>query len=340
MLEFTVAGFLLLALIFYAVTGGADSGGGMWDLLASGPRAEKQRRAIAKAIGPIWEANHVWLILVVVVLFTAFPRAFAAIMTALYIPVTLMLIGVIFRGSAFIFRKYDSRAENVQNRWSTLFGAASFFTPFVQGVTLGALATGQIRVEHGTLTSGFLAGWLTPFAFLCGVFALGLCSFLAATYMTNDTREQQDVQNDFRLRALCSGAALGPIALAAFLVAKTGAPEIFAGLTQWWALPLIGLTICLALVALASLWWRKFSLARFAAIGTATLVLAGWSLAQFPYLIVPDVTIPNAAAPAITLRLLLIALIAGSAILLPSLYFLFYIFKGDEAAGSESREKV
>ena len=329
MLELFVAGFLVLALIFYAVTGGADSGGGMWDLLARGRRANEQRRAIARAIGPIWEANHVWLILLVVIAFTAFPRAFAAIMTALYIPLTLMLIGVIFSGSAFIFRKYDSRAEEVQHRWSTLFGAASFFTPFVQGVTLGALATGQIRIENGSLTSGFFAGWLTPFALVCGLFALGLCSFLAATYLTVDTKEEPEVQNDFRLRALWSGAALAPIALAAFESAEGGAPEIFHGLTRWWALPLIGLTICCTAVALASLWWRRFPLARIAAIVTATLVLGGWSLAQFPYLVVPDITIANAAAPAITLRLLAIALVAGTVLLLPSLFFLFYIFKRD-----------
>src|SRR5450755_2566114 len=114
--EHVVAGFLLLALIFYAITGGADLGGGMWDLLATGQRAKEQRRAIARAIGPIWEANHVWLILAVVILFTAFPWAFAGMMTALNIPITMMLVGVIFRGCAFIFRKYDSRAEEVQNR--------------------------------------------------------------------------------------------------------------------------------------------------------------------------------------------------------------------------------
>ena len=335
MLELIIALFLLLALIFYAVTGGADSGGGMWDLLATGPRRDQQRNAIAKAIGPIWEANHVWLILVVVLLFTAFPRAFAVIMTALFIPVTLMLIGVIFRGSAFIFRKYDSRAKNVQSRWSTLFGAASFFTPFVQGVTLGALATGQIRLADGQITSGFLAGWLTPFAFVVGLFALSLCAFLAATYMTIDTREQSHLQNDFRIRALASGIALAPIAFAALLISKTGAPEVFAGLTNWWAWPLIALTVGCVVAALVCLWWRKFVFARLAAIGAATLILAGWGLAQFPYLVVPDITIANSAAPSITLRLLLIALIAGTVILLPSLYFLFHIFKGEESPRAE-----
>ena len=169
-----MAGFMAVSLILYALMGGADFGGGFWDLLARGPRADRQRRAIAEAIGPIWEANHVWLILVIVLLFTGFPRGFAALMTALNIPVTLMLVGIVLRGSAFIFRKYDRRTEPVQHRWSLLFGASSFFTPLVQGMILGALATGQIRATNGSLTNGYLAGWLSPFAIACGVFALSL----------------------------------------------------------------------------------------------------------------------------------------------------------------------
>src|ERR1039457_3035003 len=122
MLELTVAIFMLLSLILYALMGGADFGGGMWDLLAAGPRAVRQRKAIAKAIGPIWEANHVWLILVVVLLFTGFPTGFAGMMTALNIPLTVMLIGIVLRGSAFIFRKYDSKSATVQRHWSRVFG--------------------------------------------------------------------------------------------------------------------------------------------------------------------------------------------------------------------------
>src|SRR6185437_9907863 len=137
-------------------------------------RATEQRNAIAKAIGPIWEADHVWLILVVVLLFTGFPRAFGAMMTALNIPISLMLIGIVLRGSAFIFRKYDSKADEVQGRWAALFGASSFFTPLIQGISLGALNTGQIRVTDGKVTSGFLAGWVTPFALVTGLFALAL----------------------------------------------------------------------------------------------------------------------------------------------------------------------
>src|SRR6266446_4799789 len=169
MLELIIAIFILVSLILYALMGGADFGGGMWDLLACGPRAKRQREIIAEAIAPIWEANHVWLILVIVLLFTGFPTGFATMMTALNIPMTVMLLGIVLRGSAFVFRKYD--AEDARH-WSTVFGMASFLTPFFQGVILGALATGQIRVEQGRVLTGFMAGWLTPFPLSCGVFAL------------------------------------------------------------------------------------------------------------------------------------------------------------------------
>jgi cytochrome d ubiquinol oxidase subunit II len=330
MLELIVAGFMFVALIFYAVTGGADFGGGMWDLLATGPRADAQRNAIDKAIAPIWEADHVWLILVIVILFTGFPRAFAAMMTALNIPFTLMLIGIVLRGSAFTFRKYDVKSQEVHHRWSTLFGAASFFTPFIQGVTLGALSTGQIRIVDGRLATGFFTGWLTPFALACGLFALALFAFLAATYLTVDPSAEPNVQNDFRLRALWSGSALAPTAFVVFITSKQGAPAMYHGLTQWWAPLLIGTTLFFAIAALSSLWLRRFAVARVAAIGEVTLILGGWSLSQYPKLITPDITIFNAAAPAITLRLLIYALVAGAVVLFPSLFFLFRIFKGKE----------
>jgi cytochrome d ubiquinol oxidase subunit II len=219
----------------------------------------------------------------------------------------------------------------VQSRWSILFGAASFFTPLVQGITLGALNTGQIRVEDGKVITGFFSGWLTPFAFICGLFALGLCAFLAATYMTVETEGERELQNDFRLRALWSGFALAPIALVALLVARKGAPEIFNGLTHWWGMMMVGGASVFAIAALASLWRCHFAVARVAAIGQATLILASWSLAQYPYLITPDVTILNSAAPVATLRLLIIALVLGGVILFPSLAFLFYIFKAKDS---------
>jgi len=328
MLELIVAICILLSLILYALMGGADFGGGMWNLLAVGPRAARQRKAIAEAIGPIWEANHVWLILVVVLLFTGFPSGFAGMMTALNIPLTAMLIGIVLRGSAFIFRKYDSRSDAAQRRWSTLFGIASFLTPFFQGMILGALTTSQIRIVNGQVVSGFFAGWLTLFALACGIFALGLFAFLAATYLTLDTKDQPDLQNDFRVRALWSGLALAPIAGMVFLTSKQGAPQMYNGLTHWWAPLLVAWTSVMSIVALAALWRRWFALARIAAIGQVTLILVGWCLAQYPHLITPDVTVNDAHAPEITLRLLVLALGAGAIVLLPSLAFLFHIFKG------------
>src|ERR1017187_5796953 len=270
MLELIVAICILLSLILYALMGGADFGGGTWDLLAVGPRAERQRKAIAEAIGPIWEANHVWLILVVVLLFTGFPIGFAGMMTALNIPLTVMLIGIVLRGSAFIFRKYDSKSASVQRHWNTVFGIASIITPFSQGVILGALSTGQIRIVNGRIVSGFFAGWLTLFAFACGVFALVLFAFLAATYLTLDTKDQPDLQNDFRLRSLWSGLGLAPIAFVVFLLSRHGAPDMFHGLTRWWAPWLLAGTGLLALAAMVALWGRRFVLARMAAIGQVT----------------------------------------------------------------------
>lgn len=331
-LENIVAVVTLVSLILYALLGGADYGGGVWDLVATGPRAKRQREAIAEAIGPIWEANHVWLILVIVLLFTAWPRAFGAMMTALNIPLTAMLLGIIFRGTAFVFRKYDSRNDAVQQRWSRIFGITSAFTPLMQGITLGALATGAIRVSaDGTIRTGFLAGWLSPFALACGMFALVLFAFLAAVYLTVEAGGDTEVQNDFRRRALISGVSLAPVAAFVFFTSKAGAPEMYRGLTNWWAPLLLLWTSLFAVAALAALWRRRYGFARFAAIGQVTTILAGWCLAQYPHLVYPDLTISNAAAPEVTLRLLVIALGIGAVVLLPSLYYLFRVFKGSAA---------
>src|ERR1700757_1877812 len=240
MLEILIAAIMLASLIVYALMGGTDYGGGMWDLFAFGPRADRQRHAIAEAIAPIWEANHVWLILVVVLLFSAFPRGFSTIMIALHIPITAMLIGIVLRGSAFAFRKYDSTDDAVQRRWSTVFGVASFFTPFFPGLTMGALATGDIHLVGDHVTTGFFAGWLTPFALTCGLFALALFAFLAASYMTVAVQSQPDLQNDFRLRAVWAQTALIPLAIIVFITSNYGAALMYSGLTNWWAPLLLG----------------------------------------------------------------------------------------------------
>jgi len=148
-LETIIAGVMVASLVLYALLGGADYGGGVWDLFAFGRRAREQRELIAHAIGPVWEANHVWLILVLVILFTAFPPAFAVIATALHIPITLLLIGIVLRGTAFTFRTYDVQRDEVQRRWSLVFSIASIITPILLGIILGAIASGNIRVDNG-----------------------------------------------------------------------------------------------------------------------------------------------------------------------------------------------
>lgn len=326
-LETIVAGVMIASLVLYALLGGADYGGGVWDLFAFGKRARQQRALIAEAISPVWEANHVWLILVIVILFTAFPGAFAVIATALHIPLTLLLIGIVLRGTAFTFRTYDVQRDDVQRRWSLVFSIASIITPVLLGITLGAIASGRIRVENGFVTTGFFDSWLAPFPFSVGFFALALFAFLAAVYLTLETRDRQ-LQEDFRKRALVAGVAVGILALTVFLLAETGAPTVRAGISRtWWALALHVFTAIFATGAFYALWTRQYRLARLCAAVQVTLILLGWAFAQFPHLVEPDVTIASAAAPRITLQLLLAALVLGAILLFPSYYYLFRIFK-------------
>jgi cytochrome d ubiquinol oxidase subunit II len=269
----------------------------------------------------------VWLILVVVILFTAFPPAFAAIATALHIPITLLLIGIVLRGTAFTFRTYDVQRDDVQRRWSLVFSIASIITPILLGTILGAITSGTIRIENGAVVSGFVRSWLAPFPLSVGLFALALFAFLAAVYLTVEARERE-LQEDFRRRALLSGVIVGLLALTVFILAKTGAPAVRAGISRtWWALGLHIFTAIFATSAFVSLWTRRYRLARFCAAAQVTMILLGWAFAQFPNVVEPDLTISSAAAPALTLELLLGALIAGAIVLFPSYYYLFRIFK-------------
>ena len=322
---------MIAALVLYALLGGADYGGGVWDLFAFGRRAREQRKLIAEAISPVWEANHVWLILVLVILFTAFPPAFAAIATALHIPITLLLIGIVLRGTAFTFRTYDVQRDDVQRRWSLVFSMASIITPILLGTILGAIASGSITVEDGVVTSGFFRSWLAPFPIAVGFFALALFAFLAAVYLTLES-QQRELQEDFRARALFSGIAVGLLALTVFIFAKTGAPTVRAGISRTvWALALHFFTAIFALSAFYTLWTRRYRLARVFAAGQVTLILLGWAFAQYPHLVEPNITITSAAAPRITLQLLFGALVAGAVLLFPSYYYLFIIFKAKTA---------
>jgi len=324
-----LAGNIFVALNAYAVLGGADFGGGVWDLLALGPRKQRQRELIAEAIGPVWEANHVWLILAIVLLFTCFPPAFARLGTLLHIPLSLVLIGIVLRGSAFTFWRYGSPGGEDEHRWGAVFAIASLITPLLLGTTAGAIASGAVGdVGRGDgFYTIYVAPWLNPFPLSVGLFALIAFAFLAAVYLSVEARERE-LQEDFRRRALASGVALFLGAGVALLLSLNGAPRVRDGLIfAAWAAPLHLLTAAAAITALAALWVRRWRVARVAAATQVSLILWGWALSQYPYILPPDLSIARAAAPTATLRLALGALAVGTVVLLPSLYYLFRVFK-------------
>ena len=319
LLSHTLAGIILVALTAYVLLGGADFGGGIWDLLADGPRKARQRDLVAHAIGPVWEANHVWLILAIVILFTCFPRAFARIAIALHVPLTLMLIGIVLRGSAFVFQIYGGGGGRV-------FAIASLVTPVLLGVCVGAVASGAIGAAKGLPGSGFselyVTPWLTSFAFAVGLLTLCCFAFLAAVYLTLETTDPE-LQADFRQRAFVSGGwvlMMGGLSLAL-------APE-----RPVVDLRLAVLTGVAAAATFWALWRRRYRAARVAAAAQVTCILWGWGVAQYPYMLPPDLTISAAAAPKVTLELVLIALALGAVVLFPSLYYLFRVFKAKPEA--------
>jgi cytochrome d ubiquinol oxidase subunit II len=332
-----LAALLALALNAYVLLGGADFGGGVWDMLASGPRRDRQREVIAHALGPIWEANHVWLILAIVLSFTCFPPVYARLGTVLHIPLTLMLVGIVLRGSAFTFRTYDSGHDTVQRRWGRIFSSASVITPVLLGVSIGAVASGRVRETGGTFGQQFVEPWLTPFAFSVGLLALVLFAFLAAVFLTLETHDPE-LCEDFRRRALGAGVAVFFASALVLLLSQSAAPLVRAGLvSSSWALPLHLGTGIAAVGVLAALWYRRFRLARIGVGLQVSLIFWGWPMAQYPLLVPPDLTIERAAAPDATLRLVLIALAAGGVVLLPSLWYLFQIFKTVPADPGERR---
>jgi len=331
-LAIIVAGIAGVALTAYLLLGGADYGGGVWDLLASGPRRTQQRELIAHAIGPIWEANHVWLILIVVLLFTCFPPAFAALTTVLHIPLTLLLIGIVLRGSAFTFRAYDATHSAVQERWGMIFAIASVLAPVLLGIVVGAIASDGVGTAWATLgQSGvefvpvFISSWLNAFTVCLGLMTLVMVAFLAATYLTVEAAHDRELQNDFRRRAIISALVLPVIAYATLVAAEPLAPRVHKVLLH---LPIqIAATIA-GLGALVALWTRRFRVARVCAAALVVVILWGWMFAQFPFLIPPVLTLFEAAAPPPTLRAFLGAIAVGFVVLIPSLWYLYGVFRG------------
>jgi len=274
-----------------------------------------------------------------VLLFSCFPPAFAQLSIRLHIPLSLALIGIALRGSAFAFRSYGGQRDDVQRTWGHLFAIASVVTPLLLGMAVGAVAAGRLGdVGRGTgdgFYSIYVAPWLNPFAVSVGVFALACFAYLAAVYLTLES-DDRALQNDFRRRGLVAGVAVMVTGLLALALSRGVAPPLQEGLLGTpWAAPLHLLTGVAALVGLAALWRRRWRWARIAAAGEVSLILWGWALAQYPYLVPPDYTIEGSAAPSITLALALGALALGGLVLFPSLYYLFRVFKRTPSAISD-----
>ena len=335
-----LAGTLVVALNAYVLLGGADFGGGVWDLLALGTRKDAQRQLIAQAIGPVWEANHVWLILAIVLLFTCFPAAFARLVVPLNLPLTGVLIGIVLRGSAFAFRGYGGDRDAVQRRWGRVFAIASLVTPLLLGTALGAVAAGAVGSAAtgpaGSFAAQYITPWLAPFPLSIGVVTLACFAFLAATYLTLEAPAGA-LREDFRRRAIGSGVAVGAAALVAIVSAGTSAPLMRHGLVgSPWALPFQLVTAVVAISALAALARRRYVLARVAVMLQVSLVLWGWAWSQYPYLVPPDLDVASAAAPATTLQLVMVALVLGALVLVPSLFYLFRVFKSSDRPSAVS----
>ena len=209
---------MFVSLVAYAVLAGADFGAGVWDLLAYGKRRAAHRAALAHAIGPVWEANHVWLIFVVVLLFTCFPAAYAQASVALFWPLHAVLLGIVLRGAAFVFRAYAAGSETTRNAWGSVFGASSAVTPILLGMCLGALSTGDPY------------RWYDPFPVATGVLALLICAYLAAVYLAWETDDAQ-LRIDFRRRALAIWWLAGVASIAVLFLTRSEASRLWTGLT-------------------------------------------------------------------------------------------------------------
>ncbi|QFG03214.1 cytochrome d ubiquinol oxidase subunit II [Tepidiforma bonchosmolovskayae] len=331
--ELAAAGVALAAVMLYAMFGGADFGGGIWSLLAWGPRKQEQRLALEKAIGPVWETNHVWLILLVVTLFVVFPTAYAVIFEALYVPLFIALLGIVARGAAFAFRHYGQRESRLARQSLQWFSWASVATPFTFGLVIGAVTGGHIKVDGSRVLSGPFAGWLGPFALMCGLIGLLTCAFLAAAYMV--PRTEGALQEDFRRRAIAASLALGVATTVAIPVAAADADAFASHLDDARVVAAMAATALLGLAALWALWTRRARLAPPLAAATVAGVVGAWGLAQHPYLLANALTYREAAAERITVVSFLVALPIGSLILVPSLWLLYWTFSRDTLRGEE-----
>jgi len=319
-----VAVILWLGVTIYAVLGGADFGAGLWDLIAGdAKRGERPRELIDASIGPVWEANHTWLIFDLVILWSAFPLAFSSLMSTLFVPLTLAAFGIILRGSGFAFRKY-TRPLAGRRAFGATFALSSVITPFFLGTALGAIASG--RVPAGNAAGDLWTSWLNPTSLLVGGLAVASGAYVAAVFLVAAARRRNDadLERYFRRRALGMGIVAGGLSVAGLVVLQADAPVLYAGLAGR-GLPLVVVSVILGSTTLLLLARGVTRGIRAIAAGAVTAIVWGWGLAQLPAILPGSLTIDAAAAPAGTLDALVVISIAAAVTIGPSLALLFVL---------------
>jgi cytochrome d ubiquinol oxidase subunit II len=336
----TAAALLFVGVVAYAVFGGADFGSGVWDLLAGdAERGGALRRQIDHSIGPVWEANHVWLIYVLVFMWTAFPTAFAAMVTTLAVPWCLVGLGIVLRGTGFAFRKYSATLGQAR-LYGALFAGSSVITPFFLGMIAGAIASGRVPLEGGDVWTS----WTGPTSWVGGALAVLTCSFLAASFLAADAQRagHTDLAEQCGRRALVSGVVSGAVALLAVPALELDA-ESLAGRLQGRGAPLVLLSAIAGLVALVQLARREYQRARLAAVVAVASVVIGWGVGQYPDVLVDHATVDEVAGARATLVGLVVVFVVAAVTAVPALAWLYVLvnshrWSADERPGDRPEE--
>jgi cytochrome bd ubiquinol oxidase subunit II len=319
---------MFFGVVAYAILGGADFGSGVWDLLAGDARQGAHLRSqIDRSIGPVWEANHVWLIYVLVFLWTAFPTAFGAIMTTLFVPWLLVGLGIVLRGGAFAFRKFSHTVREAQLH-GAVFAASSVVTPFFLGMIAGAIASGRVPAEG---TGDVWRSWTGPTSWVGGALAVLTVSFLAATFLAADAARggRHELANAIGAKAVWSGVVTGAAALAAAVAIELDAESLADGLHSR-GLALVALSAVAGGATLVLLRRRQWAIARLTAVGAVASIVVGWGVAQYPDLLVDELTIDAAAGARPTLIGLVIVFGAAAVTAVPAMIWLFVLVNQDD----------
>jgi cytochrome d ubiquinol oxidase subunit II len=313
---------VVIGLILYTLLAGADFGAGLWQLFSGrGERGRQIRDFAHHANAPVWEANHVWLILVITVLWTAYPEVFGAVFSTLAIPIFLAAVGIILRGMAYALQN----AANAQQRRyiDVSFAAASIMTPYMLGSVIGAIASGN--VPPGNALGAEVASWTNPTSIVSGFLAVATGAFLAAVFLAADAERlgEPTLIESFWWRSLLAGAVAGGLAIGALFVVRADERRLFDGLTSGWGLVPVVISGVAGLVAMGLVVARRFTAARVVAGLAVAAVIIGWAVAQRPFLLPTTVTVEDAAASDTTLIALIVSLAVGAVVLFPSLALLF-----------------